>query len=125
MYDDSIESFLRAERYMGGPPDLVTNLPAGAGEEGRRRFRTRPVVSRSALLALSVPCATRAAAATISFAVLWIALTLRTLGLRHLTGGIAIVAAAFFIVLGSSVATSLHEEATAPRPLFTLLPPTH
>jgi tetratricopeptide (TPR) repeat protein len=122
MYNDAIEAFQRAERYLGAAPDLEANLQIARARKAGETYAPEPWYRTLLFWHYAWPCATRAVAAAVAFTAFWIGLTLRVLGISRMARPFAVAALALFVILGSSVATSLHQEATAPRPLFTMIP---
>ena len=115
VYDGAIESFLRAERYMGSRPDLVQNLAiafarkAGTADHQIQWYRI-PLFWH---FRLSTPVRTLLAA--MAFCLSWIFTALRKLGAGRWTRIASVISLAVFLLFGSSVATSLHQEANARR----------
>ncbi|MBI3986782.1 MAG: hypothetical protein HY343_07675 [Lentisphaerae bacterium] len=120
---DAVEVFLRAERYGGRDEALRRNLRLAMARSRKVENLELPWYRIPLLWHFSLPGETRARIAAVAFSVFWIILALRALGIRRLTRYLLIVSGAACIFFGSSVATSLHQEAGARRPEFALPAP--
>lgn len=113
---DAVAVLLRAERYGGGAPDISRNL---AIAEGRRLGEKTPVKSWLRWMLFwhyGLDSTTRTHVAALSFSFLWIAGTLVMLGWRRTGRSVMGVATALFILFGSSVLATLHQETQMARP---------
>lgn len=113
---DAVAVLLRAERYGGGAPDISRNLSIA---EGRRLGDKAPVTSwlRGVFFwHYGLDCTARAQVAAVSFSFLWMAGTLWLFGWKRTGKGLMWMAAALLILFGSSVLTTLQQEAQLSRP---------
>ena len=120
-FDDAIQAFLRAERYLGRSADLELNLQIARNKKDKLSSAPEPWYRIVLFWHYGLACPTRTGIAAVAFSLFWLALTARIIGARRFTKPLLLAAAIVFILFGSSVATSLQQEATAPRPAFALL----
>jgi hypothetical protein len=109
-YDDARRNLLRAERYMGGNWDIRRNLLIAIAGKNRDRDAYLPWYRSLLFWHFDLSGATRWGIAVISFFAFWLGVSLRTLGFRQLTRVIVVISFAAFVVFGSSVAASIHQE---------------
>ena len=121
-YDDAIQAFLRAERYEGSAPDITVNMRIARAKLAKAKSVPDSWYRMPLFWHYGLPCSTRATIAAAAFSLFWLALTLRFFGLDRLGRPLAVATFAAFVLFGSSAITSIHQEATAPRP--TLAVPT-
>jgi hypothetical protein len=109
-YDDARRNLLRAERYIGSNWDIRRNLLIAAAGKNRDRDASLPWYRSLLFWHFELSGATRWGIAVISFFAFWLGLSLRTLGVKRLAKVLVVVSFAGFVVFGSSVAQSLHQE---------------
>ena len=117
MYDSAIDALSRAERYLGSYPDIRRNMKIAMARKAKAKKKGAELPWYRILLfwhfRLSGPI--RATIAVTAFSVFWLGLTLRLLGLHKGVKTLLISSFLIFIIFGSSVATSWHQEANARR----------
>jgi hypothetical protein len=117
-YEEALRCFLRSERSTGRRADLSLNMRIALA--GLSKTRDAPVPWQRIVLFwhYGLSCAERTWIALGAFTVFWLALALRALGLPRLARAALVPAAVAFILFGSSAATTVHEESSAPRARF-------
>ncbi|MFC1498761.1 tetratricopeptide repeat protein [Verrucomicrobiota bacterium] len=112
-YKDAMQTLLRAERYMGSNWDIKRNmLICSAG--GTKEITPSLQWYRFPLFwhfGLSIQ--TRINVMILAFAAFWLALIFRILGFGRISKPLVILTLIVFMLFGSSVATSLHQESKA------------
>jgi len=118
----AIDAFQRAERFLGAQRDIRQNLKIAMARKANNETAEWPWYRLVLFWHFYLPAATRMMVAAIAFFIFWAALTLRLAGVqRSGVNTVLILAAITMILFGSSVATSWHQEATAPAYLLTQL----
>jgi hypothetical protein len=118
-YDDATEALQRAERYTGSRADITRNLQIARARKDKLKTLS-PTWDRVVLFwHYGLPCSTRALLAAGAFTLFWIGLTCRLIGWRRAAHAASVLSLIVLVAFASSVATSLHEEANARRPLLT------
>ena len=115
MYDSAIDALSRAERYLGSCPDIRRNMKIAMARKAKAKKEAFESPWYRILLfwhfRFSGPI--RAVIAVTAFSVFWLGLTLRLLGMQKWVKALLISSFLIFIIFGSSVATSWHQEANA------------
>lgn len=122
-YEDALRVLARAECYGGAQPDVTRNLQiARARKEG---LKMRVMLWDRVLLFwhYRLPAATRILIAAIGFSLWWLGLALRILRRPTAARRLMAVAVVVLVVFGSSAITTLLQEQSAPRPVFTAAGP--
>ncbi len=112
---NAVDTLLRAERYMGGSPDLARNLSIALARKskGQEHHNSWQRIAFFWHFKCSAPARTAtAASASLLF---WVFLTAAKLGAGKWTRFPAMFCVLVFILFATSVATSLHQETNARR----------
>ncbi len=122
-YEDAIRVLARAERYDGSQPDIARNLQIAKARKAG--LKTRVTLWDRVLLFwhYRLPGATRVMLGAIGFMTLWLALAAFHLRRRSIGRGLMGIALVLLILFGSSALTTLLQEQTARRPVFTSAAP--
>lgn len=113
-YDRAIDALARAERFLGRQPDIRRNLSIAMDRKQKTAGIEWPWYRIPLFWHFDLSTATRTFITASAFTLFWLALILRRLGIKRATGAAATLALLAFVAFGSSVATSAHQEATAP-----------
>ena len=112
-YEAALNALLRAERYMGTNAEIKRNMVlaiAGAKNDDNTSLPwSRFVLFWHYGLAGGIRMTVAAAA----FSACWLALAMRRLGARNFANQLLTISLLILILFGSSVATTLHQEAKA------------
>lgn len=112
-HDDAVKNLLRAERYMGGNWDIRRNLLIAMAGGSRDRDVSLPWYRSLLFWHFGLPCSVRWGITVTAFSAFWLGLAIRTMGFRRLAKPVVLISFLVFMVFGSSVATSLHQEQAA------------
>jgi len=123
MYDAAIDAFERAERYDGHSRDTYLSLQIARAKKARVKRMPEPWQRTILFWHYGLATPVRFAISAIAFSLLWIALTLRLLGLRRMARPLIVTSLAVFVLFGSSAMMSVLQESAAPRPSFAIPPP--
>jgi len=115
-YDDAGAALLRAERYAGSDPDIRRNLLLAAARDDKHAEVSLPWYRYFLFWHYGLGLHARTTIAVAAFAVFWLALTARLLGARRLDRPFIGLSLLVLVLYGSSMATSLNQEANA-RPV--------
>jgi len=107
---DAITAFRQAERYEGSTREIRNNMTLASRNLSGDKEASLPWYRFFLFWHYELPAVHRAVAASIAFTAIWLALLLIRLGLRSTGQLLAGVAVTAFILLGSSWATSWHED---------------
>lgn len=109
-HDEAIRMFERAERYTGASEDIAQNMLSAIAAKEKSRQVALPWTRTFFFWHHGISMSTRVGIAVIAFTVLWIALTLRTLGVRNFSKELIVISLVVLIAFGSSVVTSIQQE---------------
>jgi hypothetical protein len=112
-YNEAEKNLLRAERYIGSNWEIRRNLLIAVAGRERDKDASLPWYRSLLFWHYGLSGSVRSTIAALAFFVFWLAMALGTLGFRRLARPVAIVSIAVFVVFGSSLATSLHQESLA------------
>ena len=117
IYESAIDALSRAEQYIGSCPDIRRNMKIAMARKAKAKKKGIELPWYRILLFwhFRLSGSIRAAIAVTAFSVFWLGLTLRLLGLHKGIKALLISSFLIFIIFGSSVATSWHQEANARR----------
>jgi hypothetical protein len=112
-YEDAQTFLLRAERYMGHDPDIRQNLRLAMAGGKKNVTMALPWYRFPLFWHYGIPGPARLTIAVWAFFCCWMALILGALGARLAARRLLILSVAVLILFGSSILTSLHEEAAS------------
>lgn len=107
----AVKALLRAERYTGTNDDIRRNLAISLAELHPRDTDPLPWHRQVLFWHYGLSAQSRVTVAAAAFSLFWIALALRTIGLRQLPRQLMVVALIVFAIFGSSSAATIHAEA--------------
>ncbi len=106
---------LRAERYMGRNPELAHNLSIAFARAEKEKGSGSPWYRTALFWHFRLSAPSRTAVAALAFFMFWLFHAARALGGKRWTKYPIAICALIFIVFGTSVATSVHQESNAKR----------
>jgi hypothetical protein len=109
-YREAEKNLLRSERYMGSNWEIRHNLLVAMAGKERDKDTYLPWYRALLFWHYGLSGAARSRIAALAFFAFWLALAIRTLGFQHFAKPVIIVSIVMFVIFGSSVATSLHQE---------------
>jgi tetratricopeptide (TPR) repeat protein len=115
---EALEAFLRAERYAGSDPEIKAGIRTAIARLQKNDEAALPWYRIPLCWHFELGGPVRAAIATMAFALFWIALALRFLGIRRIARPLLGLALLGIVLFGSSTATTLYQETHARRPVF-------
>lgn len=121
MNEEALAAFLRAERYMDFSEDLALNMQVARTRLARGGKAAEPWYRVLLFWHFGLSCASRTLVAAAAFLIFWLALTLRAAGLIRRIQPVLFLALFILVLFGSSVATTVHQESVAPRPILSAL----
>jgi tetratricopeptide (TPR) repeat protein len=122
-YEDAIRILARAERYAGHRSDITRNLQIARARKAG--LKTRVTLWERVLLFwhYRLPAELRFRLAAVGFSALWLALALRQARRKGAARWLMAVALLLLMLFGSSAVTTLVQEHSARRPVFTMTGP--
>lgn len=114
--DDAIQVLLRSERYAGAQPDIRRNLAIAYGKAAGLKTPLTPWSRIVLFWHYGWSCSTRASMAVIAFAMFWCVATLRLTGRFRAAGALLWITVIAFVLMGTSVLTTITQETRAHRP---------
>ena len=109
-YDDAMNAFLRAERYMGSNWDIKHNMLIAAAGKERNETVSLPWYRIPMFWHFGMAASTRMIISICAFTALWLSLILRALGSRRLCRPLMILSLIVLAMFGSSVLATIHQE---------------
>ena len=109
-YDDAMNAFLRAERYMGSSWDIKRNMLIAAAGEERDKTVSLPWYRVPMFWHFGLAVSTRMTISVCAFTAFWLSLILRSLDSRRLYRPLMILSLIVLVMFGSSVLTTIHQE---------------
>lgn len=114
-YDDAMNAFLRAERYMGSSWDIKRNMLIAAAGEEKDETVSLPWYRVPMFWHFGLAVSTRMTISVYAFMAFWLSLILRSLDSRRLYRPLMILSLIVLVMFGSSVLTTLESEARDQR----------
>ena len=112
-YSQAVDALERSERFTGRQPDLERNLAIAYAGKMNTRAAALPWHRMAFFWHYSLSCPRRTLVAACAFFVFWLALTLRRMGMRRLTGAMAAAGLTVFVIFASSAAASWQMESVS------------
>ncbi len=103
-------AFVRAERYLGRPPDLIHNMELARSAMNRNEPSLLPWDRTLLFLHFALPLEVRLRFAVICFFLFWIGWALAWKRVRGSAKAVLVIALAAALVFGSSAAVTLFQE---------------
>ena len=114
-YEPATAALLRAERYTGSTPEIRQNLLLALAREDPNATVSLPWHRFPLFWHYGLSGATRVAVAATAFSLFWAALALARAGVRP-ARPFAVLCLCAFVLFGSSVLTTWHDEQSADQP---------
>jgi len=122
-YEAAYDAFERAERYLGRQPDIDRNLQIALAKKTKSMTVILPWYRIAAFWHYYFSCRQRTHIASSAFLVFWLALVMRRIGIKKMTGIMAAGGLVVFIIFASSAAASWQMENSARRYNLNIQPP--
>lgn len=122
-YDHAADFLTRAERYSGTNWEIKRNLQLTYAKGDSSIVQPLPWYRFPLFWHYMLPLSTRIVIATCAYTLFWAALALARLRIRALSRTVAVISLLTLIIFGSSAATSIHQENSAPSLRIDQLPP--
>lgn len=114
-YDNALDALSRAERYLGRQPDILHNMKIAMARKQKASGVEWPWYRILLCGHFYLSGSVRMVIAVSAFAIFWLALTLRRLGILRGMNAVLAIALLVCVIFGSSAATTWHQELTAKR----------
>jgi len=113
-YDEASVYLLRSERYSGTTWEIERNISIAAAGGDKNAPLARAWYRYPLFWHFGLSMKIRLLISLIAFTILWIPLTMRIIGVRTASTQVIVITCIILILFGSSLLTSLHQEAAAP-----------
>lgn len=114
-FEQAFDAFERAELYLGRQPDVERNMQIALAKKNKSRTAELPWYKMVAFWHYYLSCPQRTAVAAVAFLAFWLALVMRRMGLKRMTGILSLTSLVVLIVFTTSVAVSWQMETSARR----------